>query len=773
MKHFILISLILLALGTSPPPAKGETNRKTDTGKVAQTESSESRKLSRVSGVVRERGTRLPLKNITFFIKEKKLPVQTDEKGQFGFDIEPGTYSVIIPVAGYRKLETGIEVRANELLKLTFRVDPLTINPYQVVVHGKKNKSAVSAQRISTKEVALIPGSNRDVLASVSNLPGANSVSAFGGYGSGLLIRGSLQEDSLLLVNEHTAPLLYHFGGFESVIEPELVESVEFYAGAFSPEYGETTGGVVKLNLRDPRVDRFGGYVNVSLLSSSFLLEGPLSKNDSLAVSGKRGFLDQYIRLAEQAEPDLREAISFTRYPTYYDGTIIYNHDISSGNAIKLFGYGGLDTMKILTSEDFISDRFSNSLAVDQDYLNLVGEWHYKKGRFKSLFSPRIVRDSGHFDFGSRAFFNYTAKGLSFVEKTEYRLNKIHRLKTGGRLDYGIFDLESSWFTGPKEGEIGYNPYATEINTDETYYVVTPSIYAMDEMTPGRFIITPGFFALYDTQNEHHYIDPRLAAKYKLTKTSTLKAATGLYSKTPQIDESYEPFGTQGLKPERSFHKVAGVEHHFTDDLFLDVQVYHKDFEDLVVRVDAQDSTQYANDGTGYAYGAEILLRHNMTERFFGWLSYSYSVSKRKDGNGQDERYFDYDIPHNLTAVASYKLNRNWTIGLRYKYASGTPYTDLLDVDTMYDTDNDHYTPLYDGPVNDERIESYQQLDLRVDKHWVFDNWILSAYADVRNVFQQEHVIEIGYNDDYSEVYEEISLDSAVPLIFIGLKASF
>jgi outer membrane receptor for ferrienterochelin and colicin len=292
-------------------------------------------------------------------------------------------------------------------------------------------------------------------------------------------------------------------------------------------------------------------------------------------------------------------------------------------------------------------------------------------------------------------------------------------------------------------------------------------------MTPGRFVISPGFFALYDIHNENYYIDPRLSMKYKLTNRSTLKAAVGLYSKTPLIDESYEPFGTKGLKPERSFHKVAGVEHFFTDDIFLDVQLYHKDFDDLVVRVDDEDPTQYANDGTGYAYGAEILLRHNMADRFFGWLSYSYSVSRRKDGAGEDERYFDYDIPHNLTAVASYKLNRNWTIGIRYKYASGTSRTDLLNTDTMYDADNDYYTPLYDGPINTERLKSYQQVDLRVDKHWVFDNWILSAYVDVRNVFQQEHVVAVGYNQDYTEEFEEMSLDSVIPLIFIGLKASF
>ncbi len=766
--------MILVLLGAASAQETDSREAGKELGGVAQGEHAEiDGDLSKVSGVVRERGTKLPLKNVTFFIKEKQMPVHTDEKGFFAFNIAPGIYSVVIPVAGYQKLEATIEVRAKEILKLILRVDPLTMNPYQIVVHGKKDKSAVSAQRISTEEAASIPGSNRDVLSAVSNLPGVNSVSAFGGYGSGLLIRGSLQEDSLLAINDHSAPQLYHFGGIESVIEPELVKSVEFYAGAFSPEYGEATGGVVKVNLRDPRKDRFGGYVNVSLLSSSFLLEGPISEKDSLAVSGKRGFLDQYVRLAEQMEPDLREEVEFTRYPTYYDGTFIYKHDISWGNAIKLYGYGSSDTTEIYAAEESESSRFSNKISLDQAYLNIAGEWHYKEGSLKSVFSPRIVRNTIFYDLGPRAYFDMKWNQLSFSEKLEYQFNETHRLQAGGRFEYGAVDFESSWFAGPKEGEVGYNPYEKEINTQKTYYFATPSIYGMDEMTYGRFIISPGFFALYDTHNGHSYVDPRLSTKYRLTDSSTLKAAAGLYSQTPPADECYEPWGTKGLKPERSFHKVIGVEHFFTDDIFMDVQLYHKDFDDFSVRIDDEDPTRYANDGTGYAYGAEILLRHNMTDKFFGWLSYSYSVSRRKDGAGEHERYFDYDIPHNLTAVASYKLNRSWTIGVRYKYASGTPYTDLLNTETMYDADNDQYTPVYGGTINNERLKSYQQVDFRVDKHWVFDNWILSAYLDIRNIFRQEHIVAMGYNTDYTEEVEEESLDSVIPLIFFGVKADF
>jgi hypothetical protein len=162
-----------------------------------------------------------------------------------------------------------------------------------------------------------------------------------------------------------------------------------------------------------------------------------------------------------------------------------------------------------------------------------------------------------------------------------------------------------------------------------------------------------------------------------------------------------------------------------------------------------------------------------MTDNFFGWLSYSYSVSRRKDGPDEEERYFDNDMTHNLKAVVNYKPSRYWSFGLRYEYATGTPYTDLHNVETVYDVDNDEYRPVYDGPINEERGKPYHQLDLRIDKYWLFNHFILSTYLDVRNVLQNKNATDIEYNKDYTDSEEVLSVSSQVPLIFLGIKIDF
>ncbi|MBA4367026.1 MAG: hypothetical protein C0403_05235, partial [Desulfobacterium sp.] len=184
-----------------------------------------------ISAVVIEKGTRISLQNIKVYLRDLKTdeivasPV-TGSKGDFLVTVKPGKYHAIITASGYDKFEEEIDVKLEQENQYIFRVIPQILNPYRVVIRQKKKKSEISKQTISLQEAASLPGSNRDVLKSVTNLPGVNSVSVFNGYGNGIVIRGSAQEDSLFKVNEHSIPGFYHFGGFESIIEPEMVDSI-------------------------------------------------------------------------------------------------------------------------------------------------------------------------------------------------------------------------------------------------------------------------------------------------------------------------------------------------------------------------------------------------------------------------------------------------------------------------------------------------------------------------------------------------------------------
>ena len=52
---------------------------------------------------------------------------------------------------------------------------------------------------------------------------------------------------------------------------------------------------------------------------------------------------------------------------------------------------------------------------------------------------------------------------------------------------------------------------------------------------------------------------------------------------------------------------------------------------------EAVTTTAYLNQGTGFVSGAEIFLRHRVSEKFFGWLSYAYTHLERRET--QDAAY--------------------------------------------------------------------------------------------------------------------------------------
>ena len=62
------------------------------------------------------------------------------------------------------------------------------------------------------------------------------------------------------------------------------------------------------------------------------------------------------------------------------------------------------------------------------------------------------------------------------------------------------------------------------------------------------------------------------------------------------------------------------------------------------------------------------------------------------------------------------------------------------------------------------------QLDVRLDKQWVFDRWLLDAYLDVQNATNHVNPEGIAYNYDYTQS----KVNQGLPILpLLGLRAEF
>ena len=165
--------------------------------------------------------------------------------------------------------------------------------------------------------------------------------------------------------------------------------------------------------------------------------------------------------------------------------------------------------------------------------------------------------------------------------------------------------------------------------------------------------------------------------------------------------------------------------------------------------------------------GFEALLTKQLSHRLSGSVSYTYSKAQRKRVPNDAYRLFDADQTHNLVLLAAYHLPKHWRLSTRFRYRTGQPTTPVTGA--VFVSDTDEYAPTF-GRTNSARNPSFQQLDLRIDKAWVFNSWSITAYLDVQNVYNHNNAVSVAYNYDYSKSGKV----SAVPILpILGFKAEY
>jgi hypothetical protein len=304
-------------------------------------------------------------------------------------------------------------------------------------------------------------------------------------------------------------------------------------------------------------------------------------------------------------------------------------------------------------------------------------------------------------------------------------------------------------------------------------------VYWRNEFTPSEnspWTFLPSLRAEYYSTTRQLLPLPRAGIRYRWDDGLSFRLSAGAYAQPPREQDTDPTTGNPDVKAPRAYHLAFSVERDLRQGSsrgwVLTPGVFYKYLERLVVgstntvtRNGETVSENVTNAGRGRAYGFELLARLDAAP-WTGWLSYTLSRSTRASP-GQAESVYGFDQTHVLTAIASRELPGNWRIGARLRFATGNPYTPVTG--GVLDADNDVYVPLR-GETYSERLPNFFQLDLRVDKKWVYDTWLLSAYLDIQNATNRQNLERNQYAYDYSSSERVAGL----PIIpSIGLRAEF
>ena len=679
----------------------------------------------------------------------------TEPDGKYRFEaLPPGGYQIEISSPGLQAYTGHEEVTAGEAISLTVRLAPLP-PPSEPAVAGAPLEFGATAtvaapprevtkRTLEAEELVRVAGTRGDALRAIELLPGVARPPSGMGF---VIIRGSAPTDSAVQMEGATVPRLYHFGGLTSFVQGRLLDRIDLYPGNFSARYGRKLGGIIEVALRDPKTDGFHGMIDVNVIDASAMMEGPITPTLSMVAAFRRSYIDAFFgALANSAD------LAITAAPVYYDYQLMAAWRPREADRVRVIVYGSADDFRLVLKKPLDGDAsIRGNLSQSTAFHRIQAQWlHHYGERAEQEISvttgPLIVDES----IGESL--NLDLTGLEIFARAEWRirLGKRFRLLAGVDSEITYGDLS---FRGPKlpafEGDPSqYTPFAGRDIQTLTFHAWSkrPAAYAeLAVQATTAWQIVGGVRADYYGEISHGTVDPRLVTRYEIRPDTTLKAGAGLFSQAPEIPQSLPVLGNPKLGPAHGQHYSLGVEQKL-GFLAASGEGFYKRLDDLVVS-SATPDMPVENGGQGRIWGAELSLKSRLGPSGFGFISYTYSRSRRND-HGLYWRAFDFDQPHILTASGSYRLGYGFELGGTFRYVSGNPYTPV--VGSRYDANVDLYRPIY-GEVNSGRNPAFHQLDLRIEKVWKRAWGSLAAYLDLQNAYNRRNPEGRYYKYDYSQ----------------------
>jgi outer membrane receptor protein involved in Fe transport len=742
---------------------------------------------ARLEGRLRERGTRKPLKDVNVYlipqapetpataVLARPLKAVTDKEGRFFVENVPaGRFKWIVNLTGYDRLEQNDELppgapqpfppRELYLEKASY------LGAYETTIYDKAQKRDDKTKSISGDEISKLAGASNDPIKAVQDLPGVNRSS---GFSPQVIIEGSSPNDTIYLIDGQEVPLIFHFGAFTTVVPPESVDRVDLLTSGFGVDYGRTTAGLVSVWLKTPRNDRLHGEGYLDLFNVGAMLEGPAGEHGEFFLGARQSYIGLVLKAALKGNSNFDLSVA----PDFGDLTGIYQQEVTPIDTFRLVEVGSLDTLNFIFNEPVsAAPSVRGSFSELTGFFRLMPEWvHRHSPRTTSRLSFGFGKDWVRVDTGD-IYLHVSEWALTNRFEVEHEFSPYWKSELG--IDNAVYWTWTE-FQLPKIYAAGgvANPFSVSTivnaNVYQSYAQLGP--YWRNEIRLGDtpWTLVPGVRVEYYNITGETIPEPRLQLRYRLTDSVTLRSASGLYAIAPQPQETAPAYGNPNLRMPLAAHVTAGTavdfRHGASNGWDLVADLFYKHFYRMVIPSYATlpdgSNENYNNDGHGRAYGLEAQAKYNYGP-LSGWLTYTLSRSTRWDPNAP-EAVSHYDQTHNLAAVLSLERPYNWQISTRFRLVSGNPYTPITG--GVLDTDNDVYIPVA-GSFYSERVAPFWQLDLRIDKKWIYDKWILSAYLDIQNVTNHTNVEAIRYSYDYAQTTTVAGLPF---LPILGMKGEF
>lgn len=465
-----------------------------------------------------------------------------------------------------------------------------------VVVYGARNdfgvnSSQMSAVAIGQEQLMSVPVffGEPDVLKALQKLPGVQT--GIDGA-AGIFVRGGDYDQNYITLDGSALYNAEHMKGFVSAINPDVVQSVNFYRGAFPARYGSRLSSVVDVGIKAGDFERYHGLLSLGMLSGRVQAEGPIWKgHTSFNIAARMSYFDLIGKPVLEHYYDKPEAMQPYENMSYYDISAKLVHRFNARHTLSAVVYYGNDnddnapTRSMSQSNTLGSDEVKlKEQSQQEEYRNssMNNSWHnlvssiYWTANFNDRmrlntnlsFSKYKYNLTYYSSYGSTITDNYRTyyqgfetsntdyrneiSDMALTADARYRLNASHFVRSGLKLSHQRFTpvttvhKESSVLRyrggmndDPAEVELPTPPYSSSSSTvdytaGQERNVNSAAFYAEDDFSFfKRFKLNYGlrFAAYFITGKTYLSLEPRAALRFLVTDKVALKAS---YSRMAQ-----------------------------------------------------------------------------------------------------------------------------------------------------------------------------------------------------------------------------------------------
>ncbi len=682
-------------------------------------------------------GEVLPYSNI--LIEGTLMGASADLRGGFTITGIPAEkeYKVRITYVGYITKHMIVFIKAKEVTQINIPLAESTIRLQEIEKIGEKvhhaNETDLGLQKLTVRDLELLPkGVETDIFRSLQFLPGVQST---GDVSARYYVRGGASNQNLVLLNGIPIYNPFHALGLFSIIDPEMINAIEFYKGAFAAEYGGRLSSVLNMITKDGNKNRYSGNGTISFLTGKAAIEGPIP-GGSFMITGRKSLFDKV----------LSKFINYKDAPfSFHDLSAKINYATSDSKSLTKFSLQGFNSHDGLKSDDPEKADYSwdNNLygfywfQAWQD-VPIYSEVNFSVSSFDGAINPKMSnakeRKNSIGDVTLKADFTNVYESRDEI-RVGYKLKSV-------TTDYSFENLQGNKSALSKQ--------ALHFSLYGKYRFLRFESFGADIGTRINLLSL--------TKQHAPFFEPRVNLTYAIFPWLKLKGAWGIYTQElitltneKEVISLFEPWSIvpDYLQVPEAVHYVGGIDLTLPDGISFSSEIYYKEMKRTAEINPDKASDHYPDlvQASGNSYGAEFLLKYS---KYFIQFTASYSLSwSYRNVNGWVS-YPRYDSRHAINSNLTINLGSGWETSVSWFFNSGLPFTQIVGFYDKYYFDDlfDSYNGLYGnyqpftllGDPNLGRLPTYHRLDLGITKSFSLSFLKIEVSANILNVYDRKNI---------------------------------